>query len=240
MLLEIAAFSLEAALAASASKAHRIELCSSFAAGGLTPSAGTLKAVASLVQKDVFVMVRPREGDFCYSNREFESMLEEVHYIKSLGFKGIVSGILHPDGSIDKSRIRKLAEEAFPMSFTFHRAFDKSRNLPESLETIIDCGCSRILTSGGERSVDEGIPVIRQLIEQAAERIIILPGGGVNSKNAILLKEAGCTELHLSARHWVEGSMIFKKEQPEFGSNISIPDFLNLLPDPEIIDSLKV
>lgn len=243
MIIEIAAFSLEAALAASASKAHRIELCSSFAAGGLTPAAGTLKAVASLIQKDVFVMVRPREGDFCYSNREFESMIEDVRFIKSLGFKGIVSGILHPDGSIDKSRTRKLAEEAFPMSFTFHRAFDKSRNLPESLETIIECGCTRVLTSGGESSVNEGLQMIKSLVEQAAERIIVLPGGGANLSNVIELRQAGCTEIHLSARQWVDSRMQFRKPEPDFGGT-AIPDFSYLMPNPElieeIIDSLKV
>lgn len=235
MIIEIAAFSPEASLAASASPAQRIELCSSRAAGGLSPSAGTLRHIANQIQKDVFVMVRPREGDFCYSNREFDCMLEDVRFIKSLGFKGVVSGILMPDGSVDKSRTSKLVEVAFPMSFTFHRAFDKSRDLSESLEVIIDCGCSRILTSGGKISVDEGLPVISRIIEQSAGRIIILPGGGVNSGNAILLKKAGCNEIHLSASHLVEGSMAFRKSEPEFGSPVNIPDFQHLLPDPETI-----
>lgn len=243
MLLEIAAFSLEAALAASASKAQRIELCSYYSAGGLTPSAGTLRIAAELIEKDVFIMLRPREGDFCYSNREFESMIEDIRYIRSLGYKGIASGILHPDGSIDKSRTRKLVEEAFPMSFTFHRAFDKSRNLTASLEDIIECGCTRVLTSGGESSVNEGLQMIKSLVEQAAERIIVLPGGGVNLSNVIELRQAGCTEIHLSARQWVDSRMQFRKPEPDFGGT-AIPDFSYLIPNPElieeIIDCLKV
>lgn len=238
MLLEIAAFSLEAALAASASKAQRIELCSCYSAGGLTPSAGTLRIAAELIEKDVFVMLRPREGDFCYSNREFDSMIEEIRFIKSLGFKGIVSGILHTDGSIDKSRTRKLVDAAFPMSFTFHRAFDKSRNLTESLEDIIDCGCTRVLTSGGKSSVNEGLQMIKSLVDQAAGRIIILPGGGVNLNNVLQLKDAGCNELHLSARHWVNSAMIYKKAEPDFGSGV-IPDFQYCMPDIDLINEIS-
>ena len=178
--------------------------------GGTTPSYGTLQAVRKHLQIPVFPIIRPRGGDFLFNDAEFEVMKEDVLLCKRLGFDGVVIGMLNIDGSIDEVRTALLVEIAYPMEVTFHRAFDRAANPYDALETIIGCGCQRILTSGQVPNANKGKDLITQLIRQANERIIIMPGSGVRSQNILsLAKETGATELHSSARKMQASSMQF-------------------------------
>lgn len=209
MLLEIAVFNIQSAIIAAASGANRIELCDNAADGGTTVSYGTLKTIKEKITVPVFPMIRPRGGDFLYSYEEFEVMRKDVLLCKSFGFEGVVFGLLNTDGTIDVKRTAQLVELAYPLEVTFHRAFDHAVNPLEALEKIIDCGCTRLLTSGQMPYAMEGKVLIRQLIEQADERIIIMPGSGVRSNNITELATiTGATEFHSSARKTVASQMI--------------------------------
>ncbi len=242
MLIEIAVFSLEAAIAAFNSGAHRIELCSAPAEGGLTPSAATMRLARKYVKIPIHVMIRPREGDFCYSTKEFEAMLLDVAAAKVVGMEGIVAGILNPDGSVDEERMALLVDAAAPMNVTFHRAFDMTKDQDEALEAIIYAGCARILTSGGRQTASEGIEKLAELVKKAGDRISIMPGSGVNLANIKNITEnTGAREIHLSARSFVPGKMEFKQPLVTMGGTVSIPDYDLQLPDEKAIrDILKL
>lgn len=208
MLLEIAVFHVTAALAAAAAGADRIELCENPHDGGTTPSYGTLKTVREKIQVPVFPIIRPRGGDFLFNEEEFTVMQQDILLCKQLQFEGVVIGLLQADGSIDAERTKKLVDIAYPMETTFHRAFDRARHPLDALETIIDCGCQRILTSGQVPNAFDGKELIRELVTQADGRIIIMPGSGVRSSNiAELARYTGATELHSSARHTLPSGM---------------------------------
>jgi copper homeostasis protein len=199
--LEIAVFNIGSALVAAKAGADRVELCENPFDGGTTPSYGTLKTVREKIGIPVFPIIRPRGGDFLYSNEEFEVMRRDVLLCKELGFDGAVLGLLLRDGAIDVSRTRLLVELAYPMEITFHRAFDRCREPLQALEQVIGCGCKRILTSGQVPNAFDGRELIRQLVQQADDRIIIMPGSGVRSHNIRELAGfTGATELHSSAR----------------------------------------
>jgi len=239
MTIEIAVFSIEAAIAAYHAGAQRIELCTAPAEGGLTPSAATMRLARKYVKIPIHVMIRPREGDFCYTDREFETMLLDTAAAKMAGMEGIVAGILNPDGTVDEKRTSILVDAAAPMNVTFHRAFDMAVDLPEALESIIYAGCTRILTSGGQQTAPEGMEMITQLIKQAGDRIIIMPGSGVNSGNIKQIADAtGATEIHLSARRFKQGEMIYKKPNVTMGGTVTIPDYNLLLPDERMISDI--
>ena len=157
MKLEICAANIESALNAQIAGADRIEYCDNLWEGGTTASFGLIKSLRKELNIELFVLIRPRGGDFLYSTIEFESMLEDIKTFKNLGVDGIVSGVLKKDASIDQERTSNLVEASYPLPFTFHRAFDMSNNLFESMEEIINCGASRILSSGGANSVSEGL-----------------------------------------------------------------------------------
>lgn len=199
MLLEICACNYQSAVNAQTAGAHRIELCTELAVGGLTPSYGLLKQVLKVLSIPVFVLIRPRSGNFTYSETEFEIMKEDIQLCKELGCSGIVSGVLNSDNTVDVKRTKQLIELSKPLSFTFHRAFDWTPNPLEALEQLIDLGAERILTSGQEPSADKGIELLRQLKTKANDRITILPGGGINIGNSKMFKDLGFTELHASA-----------------------------------------
>ena len=241
MLIEIAVFSLEAAIAASKAGAHRIELCSAPAEGGLTPSAATLRLARKYVKIPIHVMIRPREGDFCYSDKEFETMLLDMAAAKTIGMDGVVTGILNPDGTIDEERTSLLVGAAFPMNVTFHRAFDMASDINEALETIIETGCTRILTSGGKQTAPEGIDKLAELVKQAKDRISIMPGSGINLLNIRhIVETTRAKEIHLSARSFVPGKMKFKQQKATMGGTVTVPDFDLLIPDEKMIkDILK-
>lgn len=232
MIIEIAVFNLESAIAAFNAGAHRIELCSAPAGGGLTPSAATMRLTRKYVKIPIHVMIRPREGDFCYSEKEFETMLLDIAAAKVVGMEGVVAGILNPDGTIDEERTAILVDAASPMNVTFLRAFDMVKDQDEALEAIIYAGCARILTSGGKQTAPEGIGKLAELIKKAGNRISIMPGSGININNIKQIAEVtGATELHLSARTFVPGKMMFRQPLVTMGGNVSIPDYDLQLPD---------
>lgn len=201
MILEIPVFTVEAALQAASFGAHRLELCSGFSEGGLTPGAGALKFIKSRVTIPVFVMIRPRGGDFVYTPEELTVMQEEIRILKSLGADGFVFGVLTKDGNIDHERCRKLVESAEGLPCTFHRAFDFTTDLFQALDDIIECGFQRILTSGGKNSVGEGLKTIQQLLEKGADRMIVMPGGGMKPEWVQPLAKGGhLREIHASCK----------------------------------------
>lgn len=199
-LLEIAVFNIQSALIAQTAGADRIELCENPYGGGTTPSYGTLKTVAEKITIPVFPIIRPRGGDFLYTDEEFEVMKQDLSLCKQFGFQGAVLGLLNADGTIDTERTKRLVDLAYPLEITFHRAFDRAKAPLESMEAIIPTGCSRILTSGQKPNVGDAMELIGQLIQQADDRIIILPGSGVRSSNLPSIMETGAEEFHSSAR----------------------------------------
>lgn len=209
-MLEIAVFNLESAIVAEKAGADRIELCENPNDGGTTPSYGTLKIAKEKIKIPVFPIIRPRGGDFLYSETEFEIMQKDISLCKELGFEGVVIGLLLADGSIDEIRTKALVHLAYPMEVTFHRAFDRAINPLASLETIIRCGCQRILSSGQTPNAWDGKELIKQLIEQAQDRIIIMPGSGIRSDNINeMVAFTGAIEMHSSARKSTLSQMIF-------------------------------
>lgn len=190
--------------------ADRIELCADLAQGGTTPSYATIKKCREEFDVDLFPIIRPRGGDFFYSDEEFEIMIDEVKLCKQLRCDGVVIGLLARDGSIDVKRTMKLIELAYPMEVTIHRAFDRCKDPFEALEQLVQIGCQRILTSGHKPSAPEGIDLIAQLVQAANERIIIMPGSGVRKENIKdLAEKTGAVEFHSSLRGRQKGKMEF-------------------------------
>ena len=200
MILEIAVSNLEAAILAANAGAHRIELCDNLVEGGTTPSIGMVQNALQNISIPTYPIIRPRGGHFVYSAAEFASMLYDVQAFASMGCKGIVIGILNPNGTIDVARNTQLIKAANGMQVTFHRAFDRVVNATDALQTIIDIGCTRILTSGLQPNVVAGASTIANLVQQAGNQIIIMPGSGVRSSNlAKLITTTRATEYHSSA-----------------------------------------
>ena len=206
--LEIIAFNIESCTIAQASGATRIELCDNPGDGGTTPSYGFIKAAREKLHIELYCMIRPRGGDFFYSDDEFEIMKTDVLQCKQLGCDGVVIGLLNKDATVDLTRSKKLVELAYPMGVTFQRAFDRVSDPFKALEDIIATGCERILTSGLVPSCLDGAPLIAKLVQQADERIVIMPGSGLRSGNVIdVAKITGATEFHTSARIFADTKM---------------------------------
>lgn len=206
--LEIIAFTIESCAIAQAAGANRIELCDNPGDGGTTPSYGFIKAARAKLDIELYCMIRPRDGDFFYRDEEFEIMKADVLNAKQLGCDGVVIGLLNKDGSVDKERSKKLVELAYPMGVTFQRAFDRVSDPFKALEDVIETGCERILTSGLVPSCLDGAPLIAQLVQQAAGRIVIMPGSGLRSSNVIdVARITGATEFHTSARVFATTTM---------------------------------
>ena len=182
-MLEIIAFDINSCRLIEAAGADRIELCANPGEGGTTASYGMIKEARKCTQIQLFPIIRPRGGDFLYNQDEFEIIATDILKCKELGCDGVVSGLLKSDGSIDEERTTKLVSMAYPMEFTFHRAFDRVADWQQALETVINCGCTRILSSGLHATALEGSDILKQIIEQAADRIIIMPGSGVRADN---------------------------------------------------------
>ncbi|MEQ8245347.1 copper homeostasis protein CutC [Fulvivirga sp.] len=198
--LEICANSVQSVINAELAGADRVELCDNLWEGGTTPSAASIKLAKERTNIPIYILVRPRGGDFVYSDLEFEIIKEDIKICKELGVEGIVSGVLNTDGTLDKARTRELVELSKPLPFTFHRAFDVANDPLQALEDIIDCGAARILTSGQKNSAIEGIDLLKQIQEKAAGRIVIMPGGGINASNIEELLTIGCHEFHMSGK----------------------------------------
>ncbi|OYW79420.1 MAG: copper homeostasis protein CutC, partial [Sphingobacteriia bacterium 32-37-4] len=176
-------------------------LCENYANGGTTPSYGYLKTVREKIGIPVFPMIRPRGGDYFHTQDEIEIIRKDILLCKELQFEGVVFGLLNQDGTIDQENTAKLVEAAYPLDVTFHRAFDRCKDPLEALETLIQCGCTRVLTSGQHLKVTDGLDLVKTLVEQANDRIIIMPGSGLNSSNVQhIIDTAGVNEVHTSAR----------------------------------------
>ena len=217
-LLEIATADLETTRQAVAGGADRIELCANLGEGGTTPAYGTLRRCRELFDLPIFPIIRPRAGDFLYTDDEFRSMVYDIEIAKSLGYDGVVIGLLLSDGQIDLARTAALRELAYPMEVTFHRAFDRCADPVNALEQLISIGIDRVLTAGQALTAPEGVACIAALQRQANGRIVILPGSGVRPDNVGALHvQTGCHEFHNSLRGWRDSAMQFR--HPNFKEN---------------------
>jgi copper homeostasis protein len=216
--LEVCAGSLTSALNAQLGGAHRIELCNNLNEGGTTPSHATILLAKKHLHIPVFVLIRPRAGDFLYSAVEFESMKEDILYCKECGVEGVVFGILRNDGTLDTDRCAQLTELARPMQVTFHRAFDMASDPFRALQDIISLGIERVLTSGQAASAIAGADHIAEFIIKAGNRIVIMPGGGITEDNvADVLNMTGAGEVHASLRSPVLSEMQYRNKMTSMG-----------------------
>jgi copper homeostasis protein len=226
LLLEACVDSIEAALAAEAGGAGRVELCADLLEGGITPSGGTIHEACERLQIPVNVIIRPRGGDFCYSEVEFAVMQRNIALAKAAGANGAVIGVLNPDGTVDSERTGVLVELARPLSVTFHRAFDVTRDPFEALETLIDLGIDRVLTSGQEPSVLEGLDLIVDLVRAAGEQIIVMPGAGVTERNIRkIVAASGVREVHVYAPVSVPSQMVYRNPRVYMGGELRPPEY---------------
>jgi copper homeostasis protein len=213
VVVEVAVDSVAGACAAAAGGADRLELCSSLAEGGLTPSAGLLTAVLAAVRVPVFAMVRPRAGDFCYDSGEFDVMLRDIEHLRAAGAAGIVAGVLQTDGHVDAARLRELVAAAQPLPFTFHRAFDLVADANAALDVMVAAGVTRVLTSGQAASAITGADAIAQHVAAAGARLVVMAGAGVRPDNVReLVERTGVHEVHLSATVWRDSAMQFRRD----------------------------
>jgi copper homeostasis protein len=216
IVFEVCAEDLEACVAARDGGADRIELCCALSEGGLTPSHALTTSAVVQSGLPVYAMLRPRGGDFVYSDGEFALMLEDLNHARTLGVSGFVAGVLQSNGTVDGSRMRRLVEQAAPLEMTFHRAFDMAANLNDALEDVISAGCHRLLSSGGAPDVYAGAERLRRLGEQADGRIAIAVGGGLRFETASeVARITGAVQFHGSVRHLesnIAGRMVTKPE----------------------------
>ena len=218
LLFEIAIESLQSAIIAEKAGAKRVELCAALSEGGITPSYGMIKSLCDKSNLDVFVIIRPRGGDFLYTDEEFEIMCQDIITAKDLGADGIVSGVLTADGAIDMERTKKMLELSHPLPFTFHRAFDRCNDPFVALEQLIELGVTRILSSGQIPSAEHGAELLGKLVKQADGRIIIMPGAGVNSKNITeIVAKTGASEFHLSGKRPIASKMEYVRAEMDNG-----------------------
>ena len=223
--LEICVESVDHAIAAERGGADRIELCSDLASGGVTPSAGLMQTTRRHVNVPIHVLIRPRAGDFSYSDRELETMRNDIHAAKQAGMNGLVLGILQEDNHIDIERTRMLVDFARPLPVTFHRAFDLVKNPKTAVEEVIQTGATRILTSGGEAKATDALSVLTRVTQAARDRILIMPCGGINSGNIVrVLRTTSAREIHtsLGASH-VRASKNGRHTGRRSGTNRSSP-----------------
>lgn len=236
ILLEICVDSIKSAINAEKGGADRIELCDNLIAGGTTPSAATIELARKYLNIDINVIIRPRSGDFCYSDLEFEVMKRDIEFAKNAGVNGIVTGVLLPNGNIDIARMKEIIQLARPLSVTFHRAFDMTKDPFESLDTLINLNVQRILTSGQESKAIDGIYLIKKLVEKAKNKIIIMPGSGVNEDNVRnIVMKTGVKEIHMSAKKNIDSVMQYRNNNVAMGGNLVISEFNNYFTDEETV-----
>jgi copper homeostasis protein len=237
--LEICVDSVESAINAQAAGADRVELCDNLIEGGTTPGYGSIVSARNNLSIGLHVIIRPRGGDFLYSDLEFDIMRRDVEACGECGVDGIVTGILLSGGNIDVERTAKLFEFAYPMSTTFHRAFDMCSDPVQGLEDVIATDAVRLLTSGLKNKAQDGIELIRQLVIQSDDRIIIIPGGGIDETNAALIVTAArVKEIHLTGRKTIDSEMIFRRQGINMGGVSGIPEFTRKVADTDMIKNI--
>ena len=218
--LEICVDSIESSVAAEEGGAQRVELCSALTEGGLTPSLGLIRAVRSRIKIGIHVMIRPRAGDFLYSEEEFAVMREDIALAAECGADGVALGLLTSDGSVDVERTRELVELARPMEVTFHRAIDLARDIDDALDNVIRTGADRVLTSGGEPNAMQGRQQIRELVRAADGRIGVMAGGGIRPANVgEIARATGAVEFHTALRRPVSSPMKHPRRKVHLGSS---------------------
>lgn len=217
--IEVCVDSVESAMIAQQAGAHRIELCNNLIEGGTTPSAAAIEIARKNLNIGLNVIIRPRGGDFLYSETETEIIKKDIQVAKSLGAEGVVFGMLTPEGKIDEKICKSLIDIARPMSVTFHRAFDLCIDPYEGMETLISLGVDRILTSGQKNKAEDGLALLSELVKIADNRIIIMPGSGINETNfSKIMNHCKAKEYHVSCRTEIESKMIFRREDVKMGS----------------------
>ena len=235
--IEVCANSVESALNAQNAGADRVELCAGMPEGGTTPSIGQIMIARELLTRTkLHVIIRPRGGDFLYTDLEVQTMIKDIQAAKELQVDGIVIGCLTANGDVDVKQMEHLMREADGLSVTFHRAFDMCRNPHQTLQEIIALGCDRILTSGQQPTAVQGIPMLKQLQMEADEHIIIMPGCGINPSNIQqIANETGTKEFHLSGRTNVNSRMRFRNPNVSMGGTVHIDEYVQQVTDEDII-----
>lgn len=224
-MIEICANGLQSAINAQIAGAARVELCDNLYEGGTTPSAATIKLAKKILNIKLHVLIRPRGSDFLYSDLEMEMIREDIVFCKENNCDGVVIGFLNDDGTVNTERTKQIIELAKPMSVTFHRAFDMTPDPFEALEQIIQSGADRILTSGQQNKAPDGRQLIKELVKKAGNKIIIMPGSGINEANIKMMMETGAKEFHLTGMGRVESKMKFRREGVFMGGLSQIPEY---------------
>lgn len=225
MKCELCSYSIEACYTAARLGVDRVEICASPAEGGVTPSMGLIKRACEIPDIETSVMIRPRGGDFLYTDEEFELMKRDINYAREAGATGVVLGILTEDGRVDVERTRLLVEEAQGMDITFHRAIDMTRDYLQAVEDVISTGCTRILTSGGYNKAIDGAANIGRAVAVAAGRIELMAGSGVTATNALQLAMTGVDALHFSAKKMMPGRMTYRNPLIAMGGDTSMDEY---------------
>jgi copper homeostasis protein len=226
MICEICVDSVAGVRAAKEAGAQRVELCADLLEGGITPSLGAIRQARTVAGIDLNVMIRPRGGDFLFNTDEFASMRADIETAKAEGANGIVIGLLTTAGEIDVGRTRELVALARPLSVTFHRAFDVAADPFRALEALIELGVDRVLTSGQEANVLEGLPLIVELMKRAGDRVVIMPGGGITARNVErIVAAARPREIHFAALEPVESGMKFRRAHVFMGGELRPPEY---------------
>ncbi len=239
IVLEACVDTVECAAAAVAAGAHRVELCANLVEGGTTPSVGTIERAVEDLGADVMVMIRPRGGDFAYSRRELAVMERDLEAARAAGAAGVVFGCLTPEGEVDRAATRALVQEADGLPVTFHRAFDVCRDAGEALESLIDLGVDRVLTSGQKASAPEGLELIAQLVEDAGDRIVVMPGVGIDAGNIMRVATATrAREFHVYTERYRDSTMLFRKDGVPMGRSYEPQEYVILEPDADEIAAM--
>jgi len=226
MLLEVCATSLQSAINAQSGGAGRVELCDNLYEGGTTPSPGTILLAREKLNIKVHVLIRPRGSDFIYSDQEMEVICKDIEFCKKAGCDGVVIGFLNSDGTINADRTREMTDLARPMSVTFHRAFDMTRDPFEALDVLLNTGVDRLLTAGQQNKAPLGTDLIARLIKKSGNQMIIMPGSGVNEENVTWLHQhTGAVEFHLTGQRPVGSRMQYRKEGIFLGGLSQIPEY---------------
>ncbi|HEY3129009.1 MAG TPA: copper homeostasis protein CutC [Acidobacteriota bacterium] len=236
--IEVCVESLEGAIAAQKGGADRVELCANLLEGGTTPSPGTIELARRNLTIELAVMIRPRGGDFCYSDAEFEVMKRDIEFAKSSRADTVVFGILLEDGAVDRQRNAALVAAARPLKVTFHRAFDMARDPYSALEDLVELGVDRMLTTGQQNTLLEGIELVSELVARAADRIVVMPGGDIGRYIRKVLSLTGARELHVIGQGTIESRMRFRNERCFMGGELRPQEYSHKITDAGLIRSI--